>query len=359
MRLQDKLELNKHQQIMDMAWVQKQAVDDFIRDDRERLHKYTEFFSQMALSEPDEIVELLAVFADVNSVDYGIVCFDERLAYSSTRDQAIHLDEAQMEEYHTLTGSGEGDPNGNISDSSGAFTTPPEGAASTIPTLPTLAVIETNAPENSSIAQTTFKPGTTIYIMNDLVGKVFDTVKNTAINDNLTIVPEYVYTDEYDKGIIFDQSIEKGSNYEKGQEVTLKISMGPAKVMIPDFYGLNKKDYFELLNSAGIKYEEKAYETSNTLNDYVAWISMDPGEYIDLEAGEVLSVHVAVNPQSTETTQTTPSETRPTETSPTPWVTTVPPTIPTETTTTTTPPPIVWTEPPLTDEPDIIISDDY
>lgn len=255
--------------------------------------------------------------------------------------------------------AGGGDTGASASDSSGTFTAPPEGAASTIPTLPTLAVIETASPENSSIEQTTFKPGTTIYIMNDLVGKVFDTVKNTAINDNLTIVPEYVYTDEYDKGIIFDQSIEKGSNYQKGQEVTLKISMGPAKVLIPEFYGLNKKDYFELLNSAGIKYEEKAYETTNTLNDYVAWISMEPGEYIDLEAGEVLSVHVAVNPQSTETTQTTPSETRPTETSPTPWVTTVPPTIPTETTTTTTPPPIIWTEPPLTDEPDIIISDDY
>lgn len=196
--------------------------------------------------------------------------------------------------------------------------------------------------------------------MNDLVGKVFDTVKNTSINDNLTIVPEYVYTDEYDKGIIFEQSIEKGTNYEKGQEVTLKISMGPAKVMIPEFYGLNKKDYFELLNNAGIKYEEKAYETTDTLNDYVAWISMDPGEYIDLEAGEVLSVHVAVNPQSTETTtETTPEVTLPTETTPTPWVTTTPPTVTFETTTQTTTEIITVTDPPLTDEPDIIISDDY
>ncbi|MCM1578413.1 MAG: PASTA domain-containing protein [Ruminococcus sp.] len=254
--------------------------------------------------------------------------------------------------------------NGSLTDSSssdsGTFTSPPEGAANAIPTLPTLAVEETVSPENSSVEQTTFKPKSTIYIMNDLVGKVFDTVKNTAINETLTIVPEYVYTDEYEKGIIFEQSIEKGSNYENGQEVILKISMGPAKVMIPDFYGLNKKDYFELLNSAGIKYEEKAYETDSTLNDYVAWISMEPGEYIDLEAGEVLSVHVAVNPDNTAPPETTITETSPTQTSPTAWVTTVPPTVPTETTTAATePPPIIWTEPPLTDEPDIIISDDY
>lgn len=220
-------------------------------------------------------------------------------------------------------------------------------------TLPTLAVIETSSASGSSEQQTTIKPGSTIYIMNDLVGKYYDTVKNTSINESLTIIPEYVYTDEYEKGIIFEQSIEKGSNYEKGAELTLKISMGPAKVIVPDFYGLNKKDYFDLLNSAGIKYEERPYETNSTLNDYVAWISIEPGEYIDLEAGEVLSVHVAVNPDATAPSETTTeSETEATTIS-TPWVTTVPPVITTEE------PPI--TEPifPVTDEPDIIITVDY
>lgn len=261
------------------------------------------------------------------------------------------------------TGEQPGLPGSDAMSEMGALTSPAgnDSQPGVIPTLPTLAVEDTESADNSSIAQTTFRPGATIYIMNDLVGKVFDTVKNTSINDNLTIIPEYVYTDDYSKGIIFEQSIEKGTNYEKGQELTLKISMGPAKVLIPDFYGLNKKDYFELLNSAGIKYEEKAYETTNTLNDYVAWISMDPGEYIDLEAGEVLSVHVAVNPESTGTTTVnTPEVTLPTETSPTAWVTTTPPTVTFETTVeSTTQEPVTWTDPPLTDEPDIIISADY
>ncbi len=219
---------------------------------------------------------------------------------------------------------------------------------SNVSTMPTLAVIETEAVDDSE--QTTIKPGATVYIMNDLVGKNFDTVKNTSINESLTIIPEYVYTEEYEKGTIFEQSIEKGNNYEKGAEVTLKISMGPAKVLVPDFYGLHKKDYFDLLNGLGIKYEEKFYETDNTLNDYVSWISIEPDEYIDLEAGEVLSVFVAVNPNASETSRTV-SETEPavTETS-IPWVTTIPPTIQT-------------TEEPAntaaTDEPDVIITVDY
>ncbi len=242
------------------------------------------------------------------------------------------------------------------SEASGSVTSAPDGSdlpnVSTIPTLSvTVSDSDTNPAANES--QTTIKAGATVYIMNDLVGKNYDTVKNTSIKDNLTITPEYVYTDEYKKGIIFEQSIEKGSNYEKGAELTLKISMGPAKVVVPDFYGLNKKDYFAILNSEGIKYEEKAYETTNTLNDYVAWISIEPGEYIDLEAGEVLSVFVAVNPDNTapSETETSPSATTETTTESTPWVTTSVPDF------------TLWTEnettPALTDEPDITIRYDY
>jgi len=243
-----------------------------------------------------------------------------------------------------------------VTDENGeTVTLPPMSAATEVSdpsALPTLAVIETSSVSDGTSEQTTIKPGATVYIMNDLVGKNYDTVKNSSANENLTIIPEYIYTDEYEKGIIFEQSIEKGSNYEKGSELTLKISMGPAKVVVPDFYGLNKKDYFDILNSCGIKYEEKAYETENTLNDYVAWISIEPGEYIDLEAGEVLSVFVAVNPDNTAPSETTTTATETTTEFSSAWVTTTVPEITTVTESTTT-------TQALTDEPDITISLDY
>lgn len=236
---------------------------------------------------------------------------------------------------------------------SGGLTEPQIQSGTGESTLPTLSATESSSGESTEQSQSSFKPGTTVYIMNDLVGKFYDTVKNTSINDNLTITPEYIYTDEYERGMIFEQSIEKGTNYEKGAELTLKVSMGPPRVIVPDFYGLSKKDYFALLNSVGIKYEEKAYETESTLNDYVAWISIEPGEYIDLEAGEVLSVFVAVNPDNTAPpeTETTPSETTETTSESTPWVTTSIPIfsewIPSVTTNA------------LTEEPDITIIYDY
>lgn len=240
--------------------------------------------------------------------------------------------------------------NGTVSGGLTELTEPGTGES----TLPTLSVTESSSGESTEQSQPSFKPGTTVYIMNDLVGKFYDTVKNTSINENLTITPEYVYTDEYERGIIFEQSIEKGTNYEKGAELTLKVSMGPPQVTVPDFYGLSKRDYFALLNSLGIKYEEKAYETESTLNDYVAWISIEPGEYIDLEAGEVLSVFVAVNPDNTapSETETTPSETAETTSESTPWVTTSIPVF-----SEWTPP--VTTINALTEEPDITIIYDY
>ncbi|MCC8043815.1 MAG: PASTA domain-containing protein [Oscillospiraceae bacterium] len=228
----------------------------------------------------------------------------------------------------------------------------------TVSTTPTLAVLETSDStaddtdtEESTAAQTTVKSGSTVYIMNDLVGKSYDTVKNSSAISSLTIVPEYVYTDEYEKGIIIDQSIPKGTNYEQGAECILSISQGPGQVIIPEFYGLDKKSYFALLNNAGIKYEEMAYETTQILDGYVAWISVDPGEYIDIEAGEVLSVFVAVNPESTGTSEATTTSEPAFSTITASETTTV-------TTTADTQSP--WqTEAPTTEEPDIIISDDY
>ena len=190
---------------------------------------------------------------------------------------------------------------------------------------PTLAVIETTGGEESGeTSSVSLKNGGTVYIMNDLTGKSYDMIKNTAVNDNLTIIPDFVYTDEYERGMIFDQSIEKGTAYEKGQECILSISMGPGKAIVPEYTGLSRKDYFDLLNSRGIKYEEKSYDTEDVLNGYVAWIGMEPGEEINIEEGEVLEVFIARNNRTETTTVSTTIVTIPTEPEPTAWITTEP-----------------------------------
>ncbi|MBQ5312257.1 MAG: protein kinase, partial [Oscillospiraceae bacterium] len=203
----------------------------------------------------------------------------------------------------------------------------PRDTSSGMSALPTLAVLETTTGsegEESRSTSISVKNGGTVYIMNDLTGKTFDMIKNTAVNDNLNLIPDYVYTDEHERGIIFAQSLEKGSPYEKGQECVISISLGPGIAVVPEYTGLSRKDYFDLLNSRGIKYEEKSYETEDVLNGYVAWIGMEPGDEINIEEGEILEVFIAKNNRTETTTVSTTIVTIPTVPEPTAWITTEP-----------------------------------
>lgn len=148
-----------------------------------------------------------------------------------------------------------------------------------------------------------------IYVMNDLTGKNYDVISKSDSYSNLIFTAEYEYNDTYPKGQIFDQSITKDEVYTHGSEITVKVSLGPKYIVIPEFLGLSKKDYFTKLNELGIKYEEQERETEDTLEGYVDNVSKDPGEKIDVEAGEILTVYVAKNPPK-------PTETEPTETEP-------------------------------------------
>lgn len=143
-----------------------------------------------------------------------------------------------------------------------------------------------------------------VYVMNDLTGKNYDVISKSETYSSLVFKPEYEYNDETGKGLIFYQSIPKSETYKGGAEITVKVSLGPKYVEIPDYLTLSKKDYFAKLNELGIKYEEQELETEDTLEGYVAKTSKEPGEKLDVEAGETLTVYVAKNPPKPETTET-------------------------------------------------------
>lgn len=191
------------------------------------------------------------------------------------------------------------------------------GSDTTMPVLTEPPVTEPTAPP----ATTPTQPSA-IYIMNDFVGKVYDTLKNSeTYKDNLIFVPEYIYNETIPKGIIISQSIEKGSNYTKNTELKLVISLGSKYAQIPDYVGIPKKDYFTMLAAAGIKYTEEQEETIDVLEGYVIRTNKEPGETLDIEKGEELVVYVAINPPDmTVSDVTEPSAPAVTE-APTPSVT--------------------------------------
>lgn len=176
------------------------------------------------------------------------------------------------------------------------------GSESELTSMPTLTEM-TEKTEASSESKP--EENRMLYVMNDITGKNFDIIQRSDNYSSLVFNPIYEYNDEYAKGLIFEQSIEKGDNYEEGTEITVKVSMGPKLVTIPDYISLSKKDYFAMLGELGIKYEEKEIETSDVKEGYVVKLSKDAGETIDVEKGEVLIVFVAKNPPETEPPETT------------------------------------------------------
>lgn len=164
--------------------------------------------------------------------------------------------------------------------------------------------LEPMTTEASTTAATTAAGNLMVYVMNDLSGKNYDVISKSEAYSNLVFKAEYDYNDEYAKGLIYEQSIEKNSTYEDGAEITVKVSLGPKYIVIPEYLGMSKKDYFNKLNELGIKYDEQEFETEDTLEGYVYKTEKEAGEKIDVEAGETLMVYVAKNPPKTDPPET-------------------------------------------------------
>ena len=84
---------------------QRQALDKFLSSDLERLHSYAEHFSRDFISGAEEIENQLDLFSEV-SAEYGVVCFEERMAISSGGSRTVPMSKALLEEYSSLIGSG-------------------------------------------------------------------------------------------------------------------------------------------------------------------------------------------------------------------------------------------------------------
>jgi serine/threonine-protein kinase len=133
--------------------------------------------------------------------------------------------------------------------------------------------------------------------MSEFVGKNFELIKNSPTYQGwLTFVPTYVYDDEYPKDTIIEQSIPAKETVYAGTSIQLKISLGPSKVEIPDHFGLTEKEYIEILDKAGIKYEIIKQPDIGFMTGYVIKTEHDtPETTIDVEKGEILKVFICDN----------------------------------------------------------------
>lgn len=127
----------------------------------------------------------------------------------------------------------------------------------------------------------------------------YDTVIN--FEDKLVFTPDFKYSDTVAKDMIFDQSIQAGEEVPIKTEIKIKVSLGPAKVVLPDYKDKSMDDYKKKLDEAKILFEVKKEKSNAVPSGNVLRTSKDdPNDpqaivKVDIEKGEKIVVYVAEN----------------------------------------------------------------
>lgn len=123
-----------------------------------------------------------------------------------------------------------------------------------------------------------------------------------------TFVPQYEYSDTYAKGMMFDQSIDPGTEVTAGITVVIKVSKGPSKVALPDYTGKTPDKYSSELSKLNIKYSIKTELSNDAENGYVFKCSVEIGDLVDVENGQEVIVYCAENFEEEESSSDESSE---------------------------------------------------
>ncbi len=180
-------------------------------------------------------------------------------------------------------------------------------------TTPTVSSSEPTAP-SISVEQPTdtepVKPQGTMFVMPDLKGKKYTSVVDSDTwKDRLEFEAVYEYSDEYERGLIFDQDIPGGTDLYPVQKVKLFVSQGLSVVDIPDFMKVDeltglmvrmtKDEYVAILNELNIKYKFRDLNTPSEQSGLVMDVfcketGQGVGGQINVKDGNTLYVDISV-----------------------------------------------------------------
>ncbi len=128
-----------------------------------------------------------------------------------------------------------------------------------------------------------------------LVGKNYaEVISNSNYQLDYTFVKLEAYSDEYNEGVICDQSPNAGDTIAPGGTVYLTVSLGARAVHVPTgLIGISYNDAVRKLDDAGIMYrKEYVDQTREYVSGMVAALSIGEGEEISIKE-DVLVVYVA------------------------------------------------------------------
>ncbi|MEG1027376.1 MAG: PASTA domain-containing protein, partial [Oscillospiraceae bacterium] len=160
-------------------------------------------------------------------------------------------------------------------------------------------VPSSNVQEESSKAETSSEILTNSVVVDDFVNKLYEDINtSTAYQDMLSFIVTEEFSETVPVGMIFGQSIEKGSIVEQGSSIELKVSKGSQYVLIPPITDENGEkikleDYVTYLNDNGLEYEIVKMENGSYLKDEIISLNITEGEYVDRAVTTSVTIYVA------------------------------------------------------------------
>lgn len=138
------------------------------------------------------------------------------------------------------------------------------------------------------------------FVLKDYKNKDYETVKAQLEDEGLKVRMEEQNSDEVAEGRIISQSPAKGSSVDKGDTVTLYVSIGESTdgIVVPDFIGLTKAEAKRRTEQANLTVGNFTYEDSEKAKDTVIHQSINAGE--NAEEKDVVNF-VLSNGKGTET----------------------------------------------------------
>ncbi len=176
-----------------------------------------------------------------------------------------------------------------------------DGDSSQEPTAEAVTTEESTSAPETTTSQTESEPEPVVsdtLTLKDFDGSSYD-YEVERYKNILTFVPTYVYSDEYDSGKMFDQSIPAGTVVPTGTTIEITVSKGPSKVPLPDYTGMSSEKYTAELSKLNIKYSVETERSNAAETGNVARCSIEIGDLVDVENNQEITVYIAENYEPT------------------------------------------------------------
>lgn len=131
----------------------------------------------------------------------------------------------------------------------------------------------------------------------NFVGQVYNDIIQSKKYD-YEFFKEEKFSSEVAEGVVMEQSPKPGKNVYSNARVTLYVSKGPERLMVPDYQNMTFTQYTQLLVQQGLAYVEMPVYDDNTPEGIV--FNTNPQPRAEVEKGDIIEVYYSLGSKTEE-----------------------------------------------------------